>query len=115
MRVAIAGSSGFIGTALVRAIESRGDHVIRIVRRPPSDPAHEVEWHPERGQFDGAVLDGVDAVINLAGEGIGDRRWSSAQKQRILDSRVAATTLLAEAIARCASPPRTPSALNTTQ
>jgi len=105
MRVAIAGSSGFIGTALVKSLEARGDHVVRLVRRAVTDTTHEIEWHPDRGQLEANSLEGFDAVVNLAGEGIASKRWTAAQKNRIVDSRVATTSLLARAITEQSSPP----------
>lgn len=95
MRVAITGSSGLIGTALVEALEARGDATLRIVRTEGGG----VRWDPERGTIDAAALEGVDAVVHLAGEGIGEKRWTPDQKRRIRESRVAGTTLLATALA----------------
>jgi uncharacterized protein (TIGR01777 family) len=99
----VAGSSGFIGTPLVAALRADGHRVIRLVRRPASS-ADEVTWNPSLGATGASrelreALDGVDAVVNLAGAGIADKRWNDAYKRSILDSRVAATTCLATAIA----------------
>ena len=73
--IAIAGSSGLIGTALVAALRAEGRRVIRIVRRTAGNP-DELSWNPDSGDFDPAGLDGVDAVVNMCGVGVGDRRWS---------------------------------------
>lgn len=113
MRVAVTGSSGLIGAAAVKRLRSDGAEVLRVVRprtqqspserRGGSSPA--VSWDPERGTIDGDALNGCDAVLHLAGEPIGARRWSSEQKKRISESRVQATSLLAEALAGLEAPP----------
>ncbi len=103
MRVAVTGSSGMIGSALVHALKQRGDDVIRVVR--PSSHGSGVYWDPRTGQIDRAGLEGLDAVINLAGATIFSL-WTNAQKQRIRDSRVKGTTLLATTLAQLDRPPR---------
>ncbi len=100
MKVALTGSNGLIGSALVAALESRGDTVVRIVRGD-GDGIH---WDPEHGTID-AALEGIDGVVHLAGEGIAEKRWTPEQKRRILDSRVSGTTLIATTIAGMADPP----------
>jgi len=96
--IAIAGSSGLIGTALVSALRA-GDHrVLRIVRRAPSNP-DELHWNPGTGEFDASGLSGVDAVVNLCGVSIGGSRWSGAFKQSLRDSRIDPTEVLADAVA----------------
>ncbi|MFF5189536.1 TIGR01777 family oxidoreductase [Streptomyces sp. NPDC000345] len=104
-RIAVAGASGLIGSALVRSLTADGHEVVRLVRRAPRG-ADEVRWDPERGRVDAAGLAGCDAVVNLAGAGVGDRRWTDAYKQRIHDSRVHATAGLAKAVASLDEPPR---------
>ncbi len=99
MRVVIAGSSGLIGTALVASLRSKGHAVDRLVRRPPAAP-DEFEWDPPRGVVSERALKSADAVVNLCGVGIGDKRWSGAYKQDIRDSRITPTEVLAEACAR---------------
>src|SRR3954470_15991089 len=89
-RVAVTGSSGLIGGALPRHLGERGDEGPRLVRPAPTAP-DEVEWDPARGRIDERVLDGVDAVVNLAGIGIGDRRWSAQHKRDVERSRTDAT------------------------
>ncbi|GGS21435.1 epimerase [Streptomyces daghestanicus] len=101
----MAGASGLIGGALVRSLESDGHAVVRLVRRAPRG-AGEVRWDPERGRVDTAGLAGCDAVVNLAGAGVGDRRWTAAYKARIRDSRVHGTAALARAVAALDRPPR---------
>lgn len=98
MRVLIAGSSGLIGTSLVPHLRHGGHEVLRLVRRAPRAP-DERGWDPPAGQLQDGALDGVDAIVNLCGVGIGDRRWSGARKQLIKDSRVEPTEVLAAAAA----------------
>ncbi|GGS95923.1 TIGR01777 family oxidoreductase [Streptomyces chromofuscus] len=97
-RIAVAGASGLIGSALVRSLTAEGHAVVRLVRREP-EAADEVRWQPEDGYVDAAGLAGCDAVVNLAGAGVGDRRWTEAYKARIRDSRVKGTAALARAVA----------------
>ncbi|MCX4233105.1 TIGR01777 family oxidoreductase [Streptomyces ortus] len=104
-RIAVAGASGLIGTALVRSLTADGHEVVRLVRRTPRTE-DEVEWDPERGYVDAVGLTGCDAVVNLAGAGIADRRWSDAYKRTIRDSRLLGTAALAEAAASLDRPPR---------
>src|SRR5213596_3108846 len=94
--VAIAGSSGLIGSALVSALRATDRRVLRIVRRAPSN-ADEVFWNPDTGEFDSSALDGIDAVVNLCGINIGEKRWSGAFKQRLRDSRIGPTEVLSAA------------------
>jgi uncharacterized protein (TIGR01777 family) len=104
-RIAVTGSSGLIGTALVAALRERGDEVVRLVRRPPRS-AEEVPWDPASRTLDPRVLDDVDGVVNLAGAGVGERRWSPAYKHEILASRVDSTTAVATAVAEADHPVR---------
>jgi uncharacterized protein len=103
MRVIVTGSSGFIGTALVRALRERGDQVTKVVRRA-AGPG-EVAWNPTDGSIDAATLEGHDAAVHLAGAGIGDKRWNEARKREILESREQGTALLAETLAALDAPP----------
>ncbi|MBW0289549.1 epimerase [Rhodococcus sp. MH15] len=98
MRVVIAGSSGLIGTALVSSLRSDNHDVVRLVRRSTAGP-DESRWDPDHDRLDLSVLQGADAVVNLCGVGIGDKRWSGSYKQAIRDSRIVATDILAEAVA----------------
>lgn len=104
MRVAVTGSSGLIGTALVKRLEREGGSVLRLVRRPPRGPG-EALWDPAGGRVDAAALEGLDAVVNLAGESVAER-WTDERRARIRASRGAATRLLAEALARLSAKPR---------
>jgi uncharacterized protein (TIGR01777 family) len=104
MRVAVTGASGLIGAALVERLRRDGHRVLRLVRRPPNGD-DEVRWDPAARQLDAAALDGVDAVVHLAGESVA-QRWTPESKRTILRSRVDSTRLLADALARRAHPPR---------
>jgi uncharacterized protein len=103
LRVAITGASGVLGSALAAFLSTGGHEVLRLVRRRPGPG--EIAWDPARGELDAAALEGVDAVVHLAGESVG-RRWTRAHKQRIVDSRVEGTRLIARACASLARPPR---------
>jgi uncharacterized protein (TIGR01777 family) len=103
MRVVVTGSSGLIGQALVSALAAAGHETVVLVRRPPGPG--EARWDPAQGVIDGGALEGADAVVHLAGAGIGDRRWSPARKAVILGSRVDATTLLCATLAGLDRPP----------
>jgi uncharacterized protein len=95
--IAIAGSSGLIGSALVYALRATDRRVLRIVRRAPSN-ADEVFWNPDTGEFDSSALAGVDAVVNLCGINVGAKRWSGAFKQSLRDSRIGPTEVLSAAV-----------------
>ncbi len=101
--IAISGSSGLIGTALVTALQADDHRVLRIVRRRPSS-SDEVQWNPDAGRLDPSVLSGVDAVVNLCGVNVGGGRWSGAFKQSLRDSRIDPTEVLAEAVAEAGVP-----------
>ena len=98
MRVIIAGSSGLIGTSLVGELRGAGHEVLRLVRRAPAAP-DERQWNPPAGTIQDGALDGVDAVVNLCGAGVADKRWTEARKQVLRDSRNAPTEVLATAVA----------------
>lgn len=97
MQIAITGASGLIGRALVPALEGDGHEIVRLVRREATTAA-EASWDPASGIVDVAALAGVDAVVHLAGETIG-QRWTSSTKRKVLDSRVEGTRAIAEAVA----------------
>ncbi len=101
MDVAITGASGLIGTALRTALEARGDRVIPVVRGT-RDGLH---WDPVAGTIDADGFEGIHAVVNLAGEGIAEKRWTTEQKDRIRVSRVTGTSMLATALAGRTRPP----------
>ena len=103
MRVAVAGASGLIGSALVPALRDAGHEVTRLVRRAP-EAADEAGWSPEAGTVEHDALRDVEAVVNLAGVDIG-QRWTDDTKRAIRDSRVDGTRLLAETVAGLERPP----------
>lgn len=105
MKVAVSGASGLIGSALVPALRAEGHEVVRLVRRPVVGP-EEISWDPERGDLDPAALSGIDAVIHLAGAGVGDHRWTDEYKEQILLSRVRGTETVSRAIAEASNGPR---------
>lgn len=96
--VLLAGASGFIGTHLARHLRRRGDHVRLLVRRTPRTP-EEIQWDPSAGSIPGTAVHGVDAVVNLGGAGIGDKRWTDDYKRVILRSRLEGTRTLSAAVA----------------
>lgn len=97
-RIAVTGASGLIGTALVGHLKSEGHTVQRLVRRTVVAP-DEIQWDPKTGYVDIEALRGVDAVIHLAGVGVGDKRWTKKYKAEILNSRLLGTTAIARAVA----------------
>lgn len=99
MDVAISGASGLIGTALQAALREAGHRPIALVRRRPQPGRDEVEWDPGRGTIDAGSLEGVHAVVNLSGAGVGDRRWTEAYKRELVTSRTGSTALLAKTLA----------------
>lgn len=105
MRIAVTGSTGLIGSALVRSLRHDGHQVVRLVRRPPREP-DEVAWHPTRQYVDTDGLAGCEAVVHLAGAGVAAQRWTAAYKRELRDSRVLGTAALAEAVAALDTPPR---------
>jgi uncharacterized protein len=99
MIIAVTGSTGLVGSALVTALEARGHLVRRLVRGSISDGDHEIRWNPDQGEIDAAELNGIDGVVHLAGENIAGGRWTESFKRRILESRTKGTRLLAETLA----------------
>ena len=105
MKILISGASGLIGSALKTALSTRGDRVLSLTRRNARNNS-EITWDPSSNTLDSAHLTNIDGVIHLAGENIASRRWTSAQKARIRDSRVQGTTLLAQTLATISPPPK---------
>jgi len=103
MDIAVTGSHGFIGATLVKELQAAGHRVVPVVRRGGGDGT--IAWDPSSGSIDAAGLEGLDAVVHLAGEGIASRPWTSAQRSRIMDSRRDGTTLLARTLATLDRPP----------
>lgn len=107
MRVLISGSTGFVGQALVERLEQLDLEPVRLVRGDPPDDRPFHRWDPATEQIDDDAVEGIDAVVHLAGENIGSSRWTDEQKTRILESRVKGTSTLAQAVAAAAAPPNT--------
>ena len=98
MRIALTGAGGLVGGALAGALRSRGDEVVRLVRRKARGP-DEITWNPARGPEPPDSLAGLDALVHLAGAGIADRPWTAARRRELVESRVGSTARLAEALA----------------
>jgi uncharacterized protein (TIGR01777 family) len=96
MRIAVTGASGLIGAALVGQLKSDGHTVQRLVRRKPGSP-EEVFWDPITGEIDLVPLEGINAIIHLAGANVGDKRWTKKYRAEILNSRLLGTTAIAHA------------------
>jgi uncharacterized protein (TIGR01777 family) len=108
MNILVSGSTGLVGTALIPALTAAGHEVIRLVRVKSRTPSKEIiGWDPAASYIDAAGLEGLDAIVHLAGEPIASGRWNSTKKARIRDSRVQGTRLLCEALSHVARPPQT--------
>jgi uncharacterized protein (TIGR01777 family) len=103
--IVVSGASGLIGGTLCESLAARGCEVRKLVRNRAAKQG-EIRWDPDRGEIDSALLAGVEGVVHLAGENIGDGRWTAEKKRRIRDSRVQGTRLLCDALAAMPSPPR---------
>src|ERR1700684_2421632 len=99
MKVVVTGSSGLIGQALCSRLVSSGHHVVKVVRRPVRPGEVALAWDPEAGTIDARGLEGADAVVHLAGAGVGDGRWTESRKQILVKSRTRSTALLVDALA----------------
>lgn len=108
MKVLIAGSSGFVGSALTKFLTSAGHQVIKLVRDRKKIAPDTIYWNPDQGELDKKQLEdyNIEAVINLAGENVAEGRWTDDRKRKILESRVKATTLLSIKIAAMKEPPK---------
>ena len=105
MKILVSGSHGLVGKALINSLTNDGHEIVRLVRRERSFGSPEVEWHPNQGRIDAADLEGLDAVVHLAGENIASGRWTAEKKRAIRDSRVKGTSLLSVTLARMSRPP----------
>ncbi|MDB5389618.1 MAG: hypothetical protein JWM11_5264 [Planctomycetaceae bacterium] len=107
MKVLVTGSTGLVGSALVPLLTTSGHTVVRMTRGKRGGDGSSIVWDPESGQLDAHALEGFDAIIHLAGENIASRRWSTAQKVLIRDSRVVGTNLLSKTLAELKHKPKT--------
>ncbi|MGZ4609586.1 MAG: TIGR01777 family oxidoreductase [Actinomycetes bacterium] len=105
MKVVFTGASGLLGQSLVASLRQDGHEVVRLVRRDPSAP-DESRWDPSTGYVDPTALAGADAVVNMAGPGLGDRSWTPAYRRTVLTARVEATRTIATAMAAAEPRPR---------
>src|SRR4051794_5357038 len=106
MKVVLTGGSGLLGGALTASLRGDGHQVLRLVRREPG-ATDEARWDPAAGTVDPTALVGADAVVNLAGPGLGDRPWTPSYRREVLTARVAATRTIATAMAASEPRPRT--------
>ncbi|MFI6597007.1 TIGR01777 family oxidoreductase [Nonomuraea sp. NPDC050536] len=104
MTIIVTGASGLLGSALVRALRQDGQEVVRLVRRA-ARADDEASWDPGTGVIDEASLEGATAVVHLAGAPVADKRWNTAYKRTLVESRVASTKALVEALKRLQTPP----------
>ena len=105
MKIVVSGSHGLVGSALCELLTKNGHEVIRLVRHARTIGAPEIEWHPNKGLIGKEKLEGLDAVVHLAGENIAEGRWTAEKKQAIRDSRVNGTALLSESLTTLKRPP----------
>src|SRR3990172_396981 len=105
MTVLITGSTGFIGSALIPFLQREG-HTVKRLLRSPTASAQDLVWDPASGQLDRSRLEGLDAVIHLAGESIAEGRWTLGKKARIRESRIQGTSLLSQTLAGLSLPPK---------
>jgi uncharacterized protein (TIGR01777 family) len=106
MKILVSGSSGFVGTALLESLRNDGHTVARLLRSNREVPPGDVSWDPVAGTLDLAAAEGADALVNLAGANIGEKRWTTARKAELRSSRVNATSSLVDAIAKLRNPPK---------
>ena len=105
MKVLISGASGLIGSALSDHLKKLGHTPLHLVRRSAFQP-NEIEWHPGQSELDPSLLDGVDAIVNLAGATTGRMPWTKAYKRELIDSRIESTKTLVAAMSKMTNPPR---------
>jgi uncharacterized protein (TIGR01777 family) len=106
MKILITGSSGLIGSALIPLLREQGHEVVRLMRRAVAPGENAAVWDPETGRLETRTLEGIHAVVHLAGENIGAKRWTDERKERMRTSRIRSTRLLSESLAQLTVPPR---------
>jgi len=107
LHVCVSGATGLVGSALLPFLTTGSHRVTSLARAASRSPQPVVRWDPAAGTIDAAGLEGIDAVVHLAGESVAGKRWTAATKARIRDSRITGTTLLCETLARLRQPPKT--------
>lgn len=106
MKILLSGSSGLVGTELIKSLKDKGFNIVRLVRNKKDNDKDVIRWDPEKQVIDSGSLEGFDAVIHLAGENIAGGRWNAERKQKILNSRVKSTQFLSQTLSRLNRPPR---------
>ncbi len=110
MRILISGATGLVGSALTTALQATGTEVLALRREPHGSQGHQagpgdIAWAPLTGEVETDRLEGLDAVVHLAGENVAAGRWTKTRRAAIRDSRIDGTRYLSRALARCARPP----------
>lgn len=105
MKILVSGSHGLVGKALTSSLTEDGHEVVPLVRREHAFGSPEVEWYPDQGRIDASHLEGIDAVVHLAGDNIAAGRWTKEKKRIIRESRVQGTSLLSDTLASLSRPP----------
>jgi len=105
MKIAITGASGLVGNKLTKLLQSKGHQIYRFVRSDKNAP-NTIYWNPEKGEINAETLEGLDAIVHLAGENIASGRWNETVKKRIWDSRIQGTRLLVDTLKTLKTPPR---------
>lgn len=106
MNILVSGSSGLVGTALLPFLAGHSHRIVRLVRHAPGTGADEIFWNPASSSVDAASMEGMDAVVHLAGESIASGRWTHERKRRISDSRIGGTSLLSRTLQDLRRPPQ---------
>ncbi|MDX6693122.1 MAG: uncharacterized protein QOF02_725 [Blastocatellia bacterium] len=106
MKIVVSGATGLVGTALEPELKAKGHEVYKLARHAPDKAAGEIGWNPEQGTIDAESLEGMDAVVHLAGESVSEGRWTDEKKRRIRESRAKGTRLLSETLAGLKTKPR---------
>jgi uncharacterized protein (TIGR01777 family) len=105
MKILVSGSHGLVGKALTHSLTDDGHEVVRLVRRERNFGSPEIEWYPDQGRIDATHVEGINAVVHLAGDNIAAGRWTTQKKQIIRESRVQGTSLLSNTLASLSRPP----------
>ena len=107
MKIAITGTTGLVGSELVPFLQAGGHEVLKMVRNKAQSSPTQVYWNPDTGEIEANKLEGIDAMVHLAGDNVADGNWTPAKKQRIKESRTKGTKLIADTLANLQNPPKT--------